>query len=228
MLIADASTLQVAAARKLIPQRGSRFGNVYFKIGLQPRSEALEPTKAPVSGGRFCAVCASRADLSPTMSGQYRVKRALLVAIKAYLSAAILEIVSNAGNDILQPWLERPAQSVYELLKIRRKNMAKERDASNRGFASMDESKQKEIARKGGQSVPDEKRSFSQDHELASEAGRKGGQSVPAEKRSFSQDHELASEAGRKGGQASGGNFAHDKERAADAGRRGGQSSHDK
>lgn len=46
---------------------------------------------------------------------------------------------------------------------------------SIRGFASMDEDKQREIARKGGESVPDEKRSFSQDHELAAEAGRKGG-----------------------------------------------------
>ncbi|MBV8566334.1 MAG: stress-induced protein, partial [Methylobacteriaceae bacterium] len=32
---------------------------------------------------------------------------------------------------------------------------------SNRGFASMDAAKQREIARKGGESVPDEKRSFS-------------------------------------------------------------------
>ncbi len=49
--------------------------------------------------------------------------------------------------------------------------------ASNdkRGFASMDEQKQREIASKGGSSVPAEKRSFSQDHELAAEAGRKGG-----------------------------------------------------
>jgi uncharacterized protein len=47
---------------------------------------------------------------------------------------------------------------------------------SERGFASMDEDKQKEIAKKGGESVPDEKRSFSQDRELASEAGKKGGQ----------------------------------------------------
>ena len=77
--------------------------------------------------------------------------------------------------------------------------------SSGRGFASMDEEKQREIARKGGESVPDEKRSFSQDSQLASEAGRKGGESVPDEKRSFSQDSELASEAGRKGGQASGG-----------------------
>jgi uncharacterized protein len=48
---------------------------------------------------------------------------------------------------------------------------------SNRGFASMDAEKQREIARKGGRSVPDEKRSFSQNHQLASEAGRKGGHS---------------------------------------------------
>ncbi|QXX75324.1 hypothetical protein MHY1_02143 [Methylovirgula sp. HY1] len=49
---------------------------------------------------------------------------------------------------------------------------------SNRGFASMDAEKQREIARKGGRSVPNEKRSFSQNHKLASEAGRKGGQST--------------------------------------------------
>lgn len=75
--------------------------------------------------------------------------------------------------------------------------------ASNRGFAAMDPARQREIARKGGESVPREKRSFSQNHALAAQAGRKGGQSVPDEKRSFSQNHELASEAGRKGGQAS-------------------------
>jgi general stress protein YciG len=46
----------------------------------------------------------------------------------------------------------------------------------NRGFASMDEEKQREIARKGGQSAPDEKRSSSKDPELASEAGRNGGE----------------------------------------------------
>ncbi|WP_375461256.1 general stress protein [uncultured Enterovirga sp.] len=47
---------------------------------------------------------------------------------------------------------------------------------STRGFASMDEDRQREIASKGGRSVPAEKRSFSQDRGLASEAGRKGGQ----------------------------------------------------
>ncbi|MDB5590271.1 general stress protein [Enterovirga sp.] len=47
---------------------------------------------------------------------------------------------------------------------------------STRGFAAMDEDRQREIASKGGRSVPAEKRSFSQDRGLASEAGRKGGQ----------------------------------------------------
>jgi general stress protein YciG len=79
---------------------------------------------------------------------------------------------------------------------------------SNRGFASMEPAKQREIARKGGQSVPDEKRSFSQNPELAAMAGRKGGQSVNPAKRSFSRDHALASEAGRKGGHASHGAMA--------------------
>lgn len=49
--------------------------------------------------------------------------------------------------------------------------------SSTRGFASMDRTKQLEIARKGGRSVPNDKRSFSQNHQLASEAGRKGGHS---------------------------------------------------
>lgn len=74
---------------------------------------------------------------------------------------------------------------------------------SNRGFASMDEARQRAIASKGGQSVPDEKRSFSQNHELAAKSGRKGGQNVAPEDRSFSRNRNLAAEAGRKGGQAS-------------------------
>ena len=74
---------------------------------------------------------------------------------------------------------------------------------STRGFASMDPEKQRAIARKGGESVPNEKRSFSQNPALAAAAGRKGGQSVSPSKRSFSQNHELASLAGRKGGHAS-------------------------
>ena len=47
---------------------------------------------------------------------------------------------------------------------------------SRRGFASMNPERQREIASKGGKSVPAEKRSFSQNRDLAAEAGRKGGQ----------------------------------------------------
>jgi general stress protein YciG len=61
--------------------------------------------------------------------------------------------------------------------------MRKNDNASNRGFAAMDVEKQREIARKGGRSVPNEKRSFSQDHQLASEAGRKGGRSSHGNRR---------------------------------------------
>ena len=54
---------------------------------------------------------------------------------------------------------------------------------SKRGFASMDPQRQREIARKGGASVPSEKRSFSQDRSLAASAGRKGGESSHGSRR---------------------------------------------
>lgn len=79
---------------------------------------------------------------------------------------------------------------------------SKSKGTSNRGFAAMDAEKQRAIARKGGESVPAEKRSFSQDRALASAAGRKGGRSVADEDRSFSRNRGLASRAGQKGGQA--------------------------
>ena len=98
--------------------------------------------------------------------------------------------------------------------------MAESKDSdSNRGFASMDPEKQREIARKGGESVPDDKRSFSQDHELAAEAGREGGQhSHGGNKPGASADADKGQ--GHRGG---GGNFAEDRERAAEAGRKGGE-----
>jgi len=67
----------------------------------------------------------------------------------------------------------------------------------------MDPERRRAVARKGGENVPNEKRSFSQNAELAALAGRKGGQNVSPSKRSFSKNATLASEAGRKGGQAS-------------------------
>ena len=89
---------------------------------------------------------------------------------------------------------------------------------STRGFASMDPEKQRAIARKGGESVPNEKRSFSLNPKLAAEAGRKGGRSVAPEARSFSRDPKLAAEAGRKGGEASHGGRRIDAQQGGGAG----------
>jgi uncharacterized protein len=75
--------------------------------------------------------------------------------------------------------------------------------ADLRGFAGMDADKRRDIAKKGGASVPRDKRSFVRDPVLAAQAGRKGGRAVAPEARSFSSNRELAAQAGRKGGQAS-------------------------
>jgi general stress protein YciG len=45
-----------------------------------------------------------------------------------------------------------------------------------RGFAAMSPERRTEIAKKGGGSVPPEKRSFARDRKLAASAGRKGGE----------------------------------------------------
>ena len=80
--------------------------------------------------------------------------------------------------------------------------MTKERTVAGlRGFAGMDADKRREIAKKGGASVPREKRSFVQNPALAADAGRKGGRAVAPEARSFSSNRDLAAQAGRKGGQ---------------------------
>jgi general stress protein YciG len=75
-----------------------------------------------------------------------------------------------------------------------------------RGFALLPKEVRVEIARKGGASVPKEKRTYSQDRALAARAGRKGGKAMPPEKRSFFVSSELASTAGRAGGLRSGAN----------------------
>ena len=51
--------------------------------------------------------------------------------------------------------------------------MTQNKDSSNRGFASMDADKQREIAKKGGEASGG---NFKNDPERASEAGRKGGE----------------------------------------------------
>jgi uncharacterized protein len=54
-------------------------------------------------------------------------------------------------------------------------NQGRGSDTSNRGFASMDDEKQREIASKGGQASGG---NFKNDPERASEAGRKGGEAA--------------------------------------------------
>ena len=69
-----------------------------------------------------------------------------------------------------------------------------------RGFAAMDAKKQREIASKGGQSVPAEKRSFSQDHQLAASAGRKGGEQSHASRGSTEAARTTRSAAAKRAG----------------------------
>ena len=44
-----------------------------------------------------------------------------------------------------------------------------------RGFALLDADQRREMARRGGRSVPKDRRAFSKSQDLATEAGRKGG-----------------------------------------------------
>jgi general stress protein YciG len=103
---------------------------------------------------------------------------------------------------------QRASRALILTMRLQRASRARpevrdmETTKKARGFASMDPEKQRAIARKGGESVPREKRSFSQNAELAAEAGRKGGRSVSPSNRSFARDKDLAKTAGRKGGRA--------------------------
>jgi general stress protein YciG len=94
---------------------------------------------------------------------------------KMFLKALLGIGLGLKRNCCACPPVTRASQCQEEYMEQERK--------SNRGFASMDRDKQREIARKGGRSVPNEKRSFSQNHQLASEAGRKGGHSSHGNRR---------------------------------------------
>jgi hypothetical protein len=69
-------------------------------------------------------------------------------------------------------------------------------DTSKRGFASMDEKKQREIASKGGKAAHKKGTAHKFSSEEAKEAGQKGGEAV-------SQDREHMAEIGRQGGKNS-------------------------
>jgi len=86
--------------------------------------------------------------------------------------------------------------------------MAKNRDSqdmgingngntSNRGFASMDPQRQREIASEGGRAAHEKGTAHEFNSDEARAAGRKGGEAV-------SQNREHMAEIGRKGGQSSG------------------------
>jgi general stress protein YciG len=70
---------------------------------------------------------------------------------------------------------------------------------SNRGFASMDKSKQREIASKGGKAAHAQGRAHEFTADEARTAGRKGGEAV-------SRDRSHMAAIGRAGGQARGRN----------------------
>jgi general stress protein YciG len=54
-------------------------------------------------------------------------------------------------------------------------DIEKQRPKPKRGFAAMSAERLRQIASKGGKAVPNDRRSFSQDRELAASAGRTGG-----------------------------------------------------
>src|SRR3569833_4605353 len=87
-------------------------------------------------------------------------------------------------------------------------NSSNQGSGSNRGFANMDEKKQRESASEGGRAA----HASGNAHEFtlveAREAGRKGGEAAHASGNAHEFTSEEAREAGRKGGEASGGGFA--------------------
>jgi general stress protein YciG len=60
-------------------------------------------------------------------------------------------------------------------LRVPQMDETEEKPQRKRGFAAMSPDRLKEIARKGGASIPPHKRAFSVDRDLAASAGRRGG-----------------------------------------------------
>ena len=75
-------------------------------------------------------------------------------------------------------------------------NKPQEGRTSNRGFASMDEARQREIASAGGRAAHASGNAHEFDSEEARKAGQKGGEAV-------SENREHMAEIGRKGGESS-------------------------
>jgi len=79
----------------------------------------------------------------------------------------------------------------------------KEGGTSNRGFASMDEEKQREIASKGGKAAHEKGTAHEFTSEEAREAGSKGGKVAHEKGTAHEWTSEEARQAGKKGGEAS-------------------------
>ena len=89
---------------------------------------------------------------------------------------------------------------------------------SKRGFASMDEKKQREIASKGGKAAHEKGTA----HEFNSEEAREAGRAAHEKGTAHEFDSEEAREAGRKGGEASrGGRSSSGSNSRASSSRRG-------
>ena len=91
-------------------------------------------------------------------------------------------------------------------------------DTSKRGFASMPDEEQREIASKGGQAAHQKGTAHEFTSEEAREAGHKGG--IAAQQSGHA--HQLTEEERSEGGSHSGGNFRNDPQRASEAGKIGG------
>ncbi len=85
---------------------------------------------------------------------------------------------------------------------------------SKRGFASMDEERQRQIASQGGKAAHEQGTAHEFTSEEARRAGQKGGETV-------SQDREHMADIGRKGGKST----SRDRSHMADIGAKGGESS---
>ena len=99
--------------------------------------------------------------------------------------------------------------------------------SGKRGFASMDQDKQREIASKGGKAAHEKGTAHEFDSEEAREAGSKGGKAAHEKGTAHEFDSDEARRAGSKGGKAAhekGTAHQFDSEEAREAGRKGGES----
>jgi general stress protein YciG len=97
----------------------------------------------------------------------------------ARLEGDVQNPVSEYGSSETRPDLSGYALATVNSRDVEGPAMPSPTDdphtTTRRGFAAMDPERRREIAKRGGASVPGEKRSFAQNRDLAADAGRKGG-----------------------------------------------------